>query len=164
MNKYILLGLHVISLVLLGFGWVLDILHINITAHYIITIELFDERRSVLSTLKNLWETNNYWPFLLIFLFGVVVPIVKSILLFYLLLAKTANAKIYMLVNSISKWAMADVFVISIFVAFLGAKAMESTTANFESGFYYFAGYVVLSGIVVMFLKKIIDKAATNLS
>ena len=85
MNKYILLGLHVISLVLLGFGWVLDILRINITAHYIITVELFDERRSVLSTLKNLWQTNNYWPFLLIFLFGIIVPIVKSILLFYLL-------------------------------------------------------------------------------
>ena len=88
MNKYILLGLHVISLVLLGFGWVLDILHINITAHYIITVELFDERRSVLSTLKNLWQTNNYWPFLLIFLFGIIVPIVKSILLFYLLVVK----------------------------------------------------------------------------
>ena len=161
MNKYILLGLHVISLVLLGFGWVLDILHINITAHYIITVELFDERRSVLSTLKNLWQTNNYWPFLLIFLFGVVVPIVKSILLFYLLVVKKANTKIYNLVSSISKWAMADVFVISIFVTFLGAKAMENTTANFEPGFYYFAGYVVLSGIVVTLLKKVIKNEHT---
>ncbi len=164
MNRYILLGLHIISLVLLGFGWVLDILHINVTAHYIITVELFDERRSVLTTLKNLWQTNNYWPFLLIFLFGIIVPLVKSGLIFYLLLIKKANTKVYNLVSAISKWAMADVFVISIFVAFLGAKAMESTTANFEPGFYYFAGYVVLSGIVVMFLKKTINKEVLNLS
>jgi uncharacterized paraquat-inducible protein A len=79
-------------------------------------------------------------------------------------LVKKANAKIYPLINAISKWAMADVFVISIFVAFLGAKAMESTTANFEPGFYYFAGYVVLSGVVVMLLKKLINKDVVNLS
>ena len=58
-------------------------------------------------------------------------------------------------VSAISKWAMADVFAISIFVAFLGANAMESTKAILQPGFYYFAGYVILSGIVAMFCEKI---------
>ncbi|MBL0144725.1 MAG: paraquat-inducible protein A [Chitinophagaceae bacterium] len=162
MNRFVLLGLHIISLVLLGLGWVLDMLHIDISIHTIISFNLFDEKRSVLTTLKSLWQSNDYWPFLLIFFFGIVVPLVKSGLIFYLLSVKNPSQKVYKIVNAISKWAMADVFAISIFVAFLGAKAMESTKANLEPGFYYFAGYVVLSGIVVMLLGKLMKTAENS--
>jgi uncharacterized paraquat-inducible protein A len=65
-------------------------------------------------------------------------------------------------VSAISKWAMADVFTISIFVAFLGANAMESTSATLQSGFYFFSGYVILSGIVAMFCGKLLSNSATN--
>ena len=162
MNRLILLLLHIISLVLLGFGWVKDMLHIDITAHFVVDFNLFNEKRSVLSTLQTLWESKDYWPFFLIFLFGIIVPIVKSGIIFYLLLAKNANLKWHAFVNAISKWAMADVFVISIFIAFLGAKAMENTKANLEPGFYYFSAYVLLSGIVVMLLRKIVKKPETS--
>jgi paraquat-inducible protein A len=156
MNRILLLALHVISLVLLGFGWVLDMLHIDISTHLFIDIRLFNEKRSVIGTLQTLWEAGNYWPFLLLFLFGIIVPIVKSGIIFYLLILKNPDPKWYRFVSAISKWAMADVFAISIFVAFLGANAMENTKAYLEAGFYYFAGYVVLSGIISMLLGKII--------
>ena len=162
MNRYILLSLHVISLVLLGFGWVKDILHIDISVHYIVDFNLFSEKRSVLGMLEKLWTDKSYWPFLLIFLFGIIVPLIKSGIIFYLLLAKNPDMKWQRFVSAISKWAMADVFTISIFVAFLGAKAMESTKANLEPGFYYFAGYVVLSGIVVMLLGKLMKTAENS--
>jgi hypothetical protein len=58
---------------------------------------------------------------------------------------------------------MADVFAISIFVAFLGANAMESTKAFLQPGFYYFSAYVILSGVVAMLCGKLI-KAEPNLS
>ncbi len=162
MNRYILLSLHIISLVLLGLGLVLDILHIDVSVHYIIDLNLFSEKRSVLGMLEKLWKDGNYWPFSLILLFGIIVPLVKSGIIFYLLLGKNAHMKWQHFVSAISKWAMADVFAISIFVAFLGANAMESTKAFLQPGFYYFSGYVILSGIVAMFCKKLLSNSATN--
>lgn len=153
MNRGILLLLHIISLVLLGFGLVLDMLKIDVTANFFIDINLFNEKRSVLGTLQTLWESSNYLPFLLIFLFGIIVPLVKSAIIFYILLAKNVADKWLQLVIKISKWAMADVFAISIFIAFLGARAMRNTTAFLEPGFYYFTAYVLLSLVLVGLLK-----------
>ncbi len=162
MNRYILLLLHVISLILLGLGWVMDILHIDISVHYIIDFNIFSEKRSVLGMLEKLWNDGNYWPFSLIFLFGILVPLIKSGILFYLLLGKNPDIKWQRFVSAISKWAMADVFAISIFIAFLGANTMESTKAVLQPGFYYFTGYVILSGIVAMFCRKLLSDSATN--
>jgi uncharacterized paraquat-inducible protein A len=153
MNRGILLLVHIISLVLLGFGLVLDMLKIDVTANFFIDINLFNEKRSVLGTLQTLWESSNYLPFLLIFLFGIIVPLVKSAIIFYILLAKNVADKWLQLVIKISKWAMADVFAISIFIAFLGARAMRNTTAFLEPGFYYFTAYVLLSLVLVGLLK-----------
>ena len=162
MNRYVLLSLHIISLVLLGFGWVLNVLQIDISAHLFVDINLFNEKRSVLGMLERLWKDTNYWPFLLIFLFGIIVPLVKSALIFYILLAKKPDTKWQRFISAISKWAMADVFAISIFVAFLGANAMQNTRAILEPGFYYFSGYVLLSGIVAMFSEKLLKNSVTS--
>ncbi len=152
MKKIILLILHIISLVLLVFGLVTDMLKIDITANFFIDINLFNEKRSVLGTLHSLWESANYLPFLLIFFFGIIVPLLKSAIIFYILLGKNVALKWQKIVSVVSKWAMADVFAISIFIAFLGAKAMKNTMASLESGFYYFTGYVLLSALIVGFL------------
>lgn len=162
MNRYSLLAFHIVSLILLGFGWVLDILHIDITVHYVVDFNIFSEKRSVFGMLEKLWKDGNFWPFSLILLFGILIPLIKSGIIFYLLLGKNPNAKWQLFVSAISKWAMADVFAISIFVAFLGANAMDSTKAYLQPGFYYFTGYVILSGIVAMFCGKILSNSATN--
>ena len=162
MNRFMLLCLHIISLVLLGFGWIKDMLHIEISAHFIVDLSLFNEDRSVIGTLQTLWHSGNYWPFLLIFLFGIVVPLVKSMVIFYLLLHKMPNAAGYRFVRAISKWAMADVFAISILVAFLGASAMENTKASLEAGFYCFTAYVLLSSLLTVLLGKILKKPETS--
>ena len=145
---------HIISLVFLGFGLVLNMLKIDITANFFISINLFNEKRSVLGTLQSLWETRHYFPFLLIFLFGIIVPVFKSWIIFLILLSKNLPPKWQRLLNIVSKWAMADVFAVSIFIAFLGAGAMQHTTASLEPGFYYFTAYVLLSAIIVSFLRK----------
>jgi uncharacterized paraquat-inducible protein A len=58
------------------------------------------------------------------------------------------------LIQSISKWAMADVFALSIFISFLGARAMKNTTAALEPGFYFFTSYVLLSAIIASVFHK----------
>ena len=158
MSRLILIFLHILSLVLLVLGLVKDMMHIEVNAHFIVSLNLFSEDRSVLGTLQKLWQTGNYWPFLLIFLFGIIVPLVKSMVIFYLLAVHNINIKWYRFVNAISKWAMADVFAISILVAFLGANAMENTKAELEPGFYFFTGYVLLSAMVVALLGKMIKR------
>jgi uncharacterized paraquat-inducible protein A len=144
--------MHLLSLIFLGFGLMLDMLRIDITANFFIDINLFNERRSVLGTLQSLWESDNYLPFLLILLFGILVPILKSGIIFYVLAKENAALKWQRLIGVISKWAMADVFAISIFIAFLGARAMKNTTASLEPGFYYFTAYVLISAVIVSFL------------
>ncbi len=155
-SRFILLILHGVSLVLLFFGWTCDMLKIEISTQFIFKFNLFNEKRSVLGTLESLWESANYFPFALIFLFGLLIPIIKSVIIFYLLIASRPNPKYYYLVSAINKWAMADVFAISIFVAFLGANAMKNTEAILESGFYFFAGYVLLGGLLMMLMRKAI--------
>jgi paraquat-inducible protein A len=162
MNRYTILALHVVSLVLLGFGWFLHVLQIEVTVHYVFDINLFSEKRSVVGMLEKLWGDRNYWPFTLVFVFGIIVPLLKSAIIFYLLLAKNPPIKWQRFVSAISKWAMADVFAISIFVAFLGANAMESTRATLQPGFYYFSGYVLLSGIVAVLCGNLLSRTASN--
>lgn len=159
-SRNILLLLHIGSLILLGFGWTLDMLHINISTDIIMKISIFDEKRSVIGTLQNLWKGGNYWPFALIFFFGIIVPLFKSGVIFYLLLARNPQPKWRRFTSAISKWAMADVFAIAIFTAFLGANAMDSTKADLEPGFYYFSVYVLLSGVIAMLLPKLTPSSA----
>ena len=161
-NRLILLALHIISLILLGFGWVMDMLHIDISTHFIVNINLFNENRSVLGTLQTLWQTANYWPFALIFLFGILVPLFKSGAIFIILLQKEPKQKLFDFVGAISKWAMADVFAISILVAFLGAGAMQNTSASLEAGFYFFSAYVLISAIIVWWMGKMQSLSGTS--
>ncbi len=158
MHRYSLVLLHSASLVLLFLGWTQDMLHISVSANFIVNIPLFSEQRSIMGTLQSLWESGNIFPFSLILFFGILIPLVKSAAIFVLLLRSDSSQRWYGFVAAISKWAMADVFAVSIFVAFIGAKSMQSTTAILEPGFYYFAAYVLLSIVVAMLVGKWLAK------
>jgi uncharacterized paraquat-inducible protein A len=159
MKPVFLLVLHLISLVLLGLGWTLDMLTIKISFNipFAGPIYLMDETRSVLSTLENLWETANYFPFILIGLFGIIVPLVKTFFIFKIIGWPQKTGRIERkFVDGISKWAMADVFAVAILVSFLAASALDSTYAELKRGFYYFASYVLVSNAIVMFIPSTI--------
>ena len=94
-------------------------------------------------------------------LFGIIVPLVKSGIVFYILLNKDLSGKWQKIVSLMGKWAMADVFVISIFIAFLGAKAMKNTPTSLEPGFYYFTTYAPPS-VIVGHLLTILPKIAPS--
>jgi len=153
-QKTVLLLFHLLSMVLLALGLYKDMLQIDISAHFIIEFKLFNENRSILGVLQSLWQSSNYLPFALILIFGIVIPLIKSVTIFYLLLSKKPAHYYYLFINSISKWAMADVFAISIFVAFLGANAMDNTKAVVMDGYYYFTAYVLLSALITHLLVK----------
>jgi uncharacterized paraquat-inducible protein A len=90
----------------------------------------------------------------LVLLFGVVVPVVKGVLLALAALWRNelGRYRLFIFVRSISKWAMADVFAMGVYVAYLAGKAAENLDAEIRIGFYYFVGYCLVSLLALQFM------------
>ncbi len=116
--------------------------------------EVFRDTRSILQTIRNLHESGNDFVAGLILLFSVIVPFVKALLLAVLPLLKSVKARyrLFLFVRSISKWAMVDVFVVGIYVAYLAGKAAGNFDATIERGFYFFVAYCLLSLVALQIL------------
>ena len=153
-----------LALVLVSFGLVIPGLTrplITITASIGFrgtTLNLFEETRSIIQTIRNLHESGNDFVAGLILLFSVVVPFAKGVLLGVILLIKSPSARyrIFGFVRDISKWAMADVFVVGVYVAFLSAKATDNLDAQLHGGFYFFVAYCLVS-LLALQLMKVVD-------
>ena len=109
--------------------------------------ELFNMTRSILQTVKDLHESGNSFVAGLILLFSVIVPFGKGILLLIVLARPrwSFRKKIFKFVGAISKWSMADVFLVGIYLAYLSANANDNLEATLGVGFYYFAAYCLVS-------------------
>ncbi|MFC1585593.1 paraquat-inducible protein A [Fibrobacterota bacterium] len=118
------------------------------------TINLGSETRSILGTVKYLFETGNYLVSVLIFVFSVTVPFVKGILLLVVLLPGTSRTKSILLavIRRIGKWSMADVFVVAVFLAYLASASMQVFKAILEKGFFFFLGYCLISVLATEFI------------
>ena len=141
-------------------GWILPLLTIRITFDVPLmgSQTLLDETRSLLETIQKLTEDGNLFPALLITFFGVLVPLLKTVSLFYALANRRNSAIVARWMFSINKWAMADVFSMSIIIAFLTARSLGSVTAIPETGFYVFTTYVILSGITSQMATRIMPE------
>ncbi len=117
------------------------------------TVNAFDKTRSILQTAQELYASGHLPVAMLIVVFSVIVPLLKALLLLAMLLPLSIAARSALLTisNAISKWSMADVFVIAIFVAFLAGNGIQESRGlvDFEAslgvGFWYFLAYCVLS-------------------
>ncbi len=107
-------------------------------------IEAYSKTRSILGTVQQLFSDGDWFVGFLVMLFSVIVPVMKMTLL---LVGDKAAA----VGRAVSKWAMADVFVVAIFVAYLAGNASEDVggllnlKASLEWGFYCFLGYCLFS-------------------
>ncbi len=114
---------------------------------------VFDKTRSILQTSRELYANDHRPVAVLIVLFSVVVPALKAVILLLATLPLYMKARITLLriATASSKWSMADVFVIAVFVAYLGANGLQESRGlvDFESqlgtGFNYFTAYCLLS-------------------
>jgi len=118
------------------------------------TIELFKQTRSILQSIRTLHESGNDFVAGLILLFSVIVPFAKGTLLLLSLVLRSPalRYRIFAFVRSISKWAMADVFVMGVYMAFLAAKATDNLDAELHSGFYWFTSYCLVSLLSLQFM------------
>ena len=111
------------------------------------SLELYNETQSIVQSIRALWENQNRLVALLILLFSIVVPVVKALLLFAIFFLNRAviKSRLVNFVRFIGKWSMADVFVVSVFMAFLATQSNDFLEAILHEGFYYFLAYCIIS-------------------
>lgn len=115
-------------------------------------IPAYEKTRSIVGTVEELALNRQYLVAFLIALFSVIVPVLKCLLMLLSALARgQLRAVSDGIVRLISKWSMADVFVVAVVVAYLAAQSTRHTEelftlyAELGDGFYYFLGYCLLS-------------------
>lgn len=147
-NNRIALALILLSFALLVPGLVKPLLTIDASIEFMgLKRDLFTETRSILQTVRNLHQSGNDFVAGLILLFSVIVPFAKGISLLVVLALKDQAKRlgIHKFIDTISKWSMADVFLVGVYVAYLSAKATDNLDATIHEGFYYFAAYCLVS-------------------
>lgn len=142
-------ALIVVSLGLLYPGLTQPMLNLTIGAElpFLGYKEFYNQTQSIMQSIQSLYESDNGLVATLILFFSVIVPIVKALCLIVALILTKHRISPYLrnFVLLISKWSMADVFVVGVFMAFMAGKAHPSTQAALHAGFYYFLAYCLLS-------------------
>jgi hypothetical protein len=120
-------------------------------------LPVFQQTRSIVSSVRRLYEVGSPVPATLILLFSIVVPFVKIAIVAWAVFVTEVERRRRALgfVEAIARWSMADVFVVALFITYLAAIASQSApaagpslvtfTAEFGPGFYWFAGYCLFS-------------------
>ena len=125
-----------------------------------VEVEVYQQTRSIVGSVRRLYQVGSPVPATLILLFSVIVPLGKAVLVAWSMFVTNAAVRRRTLtfVEAIAKWSMADVFVVALFIAYLAAQARAAPTqgpnatpaliafsAHFGAGFYWFAAYCVFS-------------------
>jgi len=116
-------------------------------------IPAYEKTRSIVGTIEELIGAGHWLVAFLVALFSVLIPLTKGGLL--ALTALRPHWPMSMagkrLGDLISRWSMADVFVVAVIVAYLAAGATRdmgeifTLDARFGPGFYCFLAYCLLS-------------------
>jgi uncharacterized paraquat-inducible protein A len=152
-RNWIAVGLTIVSLALLIPGLRSDALTITATMP-LLKKPLFEETQSILRAARRLYDSRNYFVAGLVVFFSVVVPFIKAAMLLGIFAAKSQQTKhrIYLFTRSISKWAMADVFAVGVFIAFMAGNALDNLDAKLHPGYYFFVAYCLVSNLAFQFL------------
>jgi hypothetical protein len=135
------------------------------------TVKAFDKTRSIIGTAHELYNNGHLPVALLIIIFSVGVPTLKALLLLLLNIPMREKTRFILLTvsNAISKWSMADVFVIAIFIAYLAGNGIQESRglvdfqATLGIGFWYFLGYCLVSILGTQLLSSALrDSLAQN--
>lgn len=115
---------------------------------------------SILTGLLQLFEEQQYLIFIVIFLFSLVLPLLKLYYLFLLSAKKIVENQTYSkylhLMHRYGRWSMLDVFVIAILIMTVKLGALASV--EIESGMYFFTAAVLLLMMITSVMVKLESK------
>jgi len=106
---------------------------------------------TILSGVVYFMVTGSWHIALIIFIASIAVPLVKLLLLIYLLISVQSKSawrpldrtRLYHLTEAVGRWSMVDIFVITVLVALVRMGALASVEAG--PGGIYFAAVVVIT-------------------
>ncbi|TLP37640.1 paraquat-inducible protein A [Arcobacter arenosus] len=165
-KKIFLTYLHSVTILSLVFGLISPIFMMYILLDYnfqnIVNIKdailQFESLTIIESINKLIYVQEKYFVGIIILLFSVVFPFIKTLLSFVNVFINHVSIvnKTTKLLSALSKWSMTDVFVLSIFLVYLSSvnSGMSKIVTQIEVGFYFFFIYVILS-IILSFFNKI---------
>ncbi|MFQ6016997.1 MAG: paraquat-inducible protein A [Kiloniellaceae bacterium] len=125
---------------LLVAGWTVPIMTIR-------KLIFFAERISILEGAATLWSSGDYFLFLVVFVFSVVFPALKTVLALLLWYGADAQGRglkrALARLEALGRWSMLDVFVAALIVVAVQVSLISEVTAH--PGLYVFTAAVVLS-------------------
>ena len=139
-------------------------------------VEVYEQTRSIMGSVRRLYEVGSPVPATLILLFSVIVPFGKAALVTWAVFMRDAvrRHRTLRFVEAIAKWSMADVFAVALFIVYLAAQASQAPssdpdatpliafTADFGAGFYWFAAYCLFSLATQQFTARIAARAMSD--
>lgn len=105
--------------------------------------QMFHETRSIWETVETLHNLGYSGVAIAIVTFSVVIPVSKALMIIFTWLNPSPGR--WRFIAAVSKWSMADVFVVAILVAFFTAQATAELEAELLQGFYWFSAFCLLS-------------------
>ena len=125
-------------------------------------LRAYESTRSIWGAVQELARTGNVLVAFLIVFFSLVIPVFKLMLQTASLLLPQAQLRLALqwLNASLSKWSMADVFVMGLLVAYMAGSAsgqmgdLLNMDARLEPGFYFFLAYCLFSIAVSGLLRE----------
>lgn len=149
----ILLGLLILSTGLLAAGLVLPMMTIT-------KLIMFSNSFSVVSAVFELAEKGQLLLFIIVAGFSIVMPILKILILFKLVLNRENNShainKLLHLMHEYGRWAMLDVMVVAILIVAVKLGAIASIEVH--SGLFVFG----LSVLMIMFITHRVVSLTTD--
>jgi hypothetical protein len=113
-------------------------------------VYFYYQNKSIFNLIQLLFKQQNYIVGSCILLFSVLFPLIKTLLMCGFIANPSIKNKDWFknFVLNLSKWSMADVFVVAVFLGFLAFENMQAgilTYSNVCIGLYFFLSYCILS-------------------
>ena len=169
LGSYFLLSLRVFtffgslaSMVTLVFGLITPIMMVTIhkEVEYLGDVVLSFESKGVIGSIAKLFESGDVVVAIVILLFSVLVPAVKTLSLLFVSIfieSKFAHG-IVKFFKMIGKWSMVDVFVVATFLVYLTGNGGNVSRAEVEVGLYFFLAYVIVSMLVSLSADRMLHR------
>ena len=150
------------ALVTLVFGLITPIMMVTIhkEVEYLGDVVLSFESKGVIGSIAKLFESGDAVVAIVILLFSVLIPVVKTLSLLFVSLfmeSKFAHG-IVKFFKMIGKWSMVDVFVVATFLVYLTANKGDVSRAEVEVGLYFFLAYVIVSMLVSLSADRMLHR------
>ncbi len=148
--------------VTLVFGLITPIMMVTIhkEVEYLGDVVLSFESKGIIGSIAKLFEGGDVVVAMVILLFSVLVPAVKTLsLLFVSVFMENKFAHgIVKFFKMIGKWSMVDVFVVATFLVYLTANKGDVSRAEVEVGLYFFLAYVIVSMLMSLSADKMLHR------